>query len=45
MKRIFKIRCNRANSGLVKSVVNTYSQMAPVNLLKRGNGYNRGGIG
>lgn len=42
MKRIFKIRCNRANSGLVKSVVNTYSQMAPVNPLKRGNGYNRG---
>lgn len=42
MKRIFKIRCNRANSGLMKSVVNTYSQMAPVNPLKRNNGYNSG---
>ena len=41
MKRIFRIRCNRANSKLVESVVNTYSQKVLSNLLRKNDGYNK----
>lgn len=41
MKRVFRIRYDRANSNLVKSVVNTYSQIVLINPLKKTDGYNR----